>query len=166
MNYTFEATYDAEGAARAERTFYVRSVRELRPLSTFGAPMGLSLIVAVGLALGAQPWFIAFFTLFLALSVLGPVFFHVARPLAAKRYALKHPVRQITLTPESFQVAVGGRSANIAWGRVKHVWDAGEYVLLVLGKFGSVSIPKRSLPAGASDFINASVQNNSQEAGR
>jgi hypothetical protein len=90
--------------------------------------------------------------------VLGPVFFFVARPLAAKRFALKHPVRQITLTPRSIQIAFGGQTANIAWGQVKHVWEAGDYVLLVLGKFASVSIPKRSLPLGASELIRASVQ--------
>jgi len=158
MVYTFDATYDAEGAATAERAFYVRSVRELRRFSTFGPPVVFSLFVAVGLALGAPTWFVACLSVFLLQSVIGPIFFYVARPLAAKRYALKHPVRRITLTPQSVQIAVNENAASIDWVQVKHVWDAGEYVLLVLGKFASVSIPKRSLPAGAREFIRASVQ--------
>jgi hypothetical protein len=159
MIHTFDATYDAEGAASAERAFYVRSVRELRCLSTVGPPIVLSLLVTVGFALGAPIWFVAFFAVFLVLSILGPVFFYVARPLGAKRYALKHPVRRITLTPQSVQIAVGEQTASIAWAQVKHVWEAGEYVLLVLGKFASVSIPKGSLPPGASEFTRTSVQN-------
>jgi hypothetical protein len=103
-------------------------------------------------------WLIVLLAAFLALSVLGPLFFYVARPLEAKRLALKYPVRRITLTPQSIQIAVGGETADIAWGRIKHVWDAGEYVLLVVTRFMSVSIPKRSLPPGASEFIRASVQ--------
>jgi hypothetical protein len=159
MVHVFDATYDAAGAARAERAFYVRSVRELHPFITFSPPVGFSVFVAAGLALSAPSWFVAFFAVSLSLSVLGPLFFYVARPLKAKRLALKYPVRRITLTPQSIQIAVGGQTADIAWGRIKHVWDAGEYLLLVVNKFMSLSIPKRSLPPGGSELIRASVQN-------
>ncbi|MBI3349027.1 MAG: YcxB family protein [Burkholderiales bacterium] len=158
MFHTFDAMYDPEGAASAERAFYVRSICELRRLSTFAPPVAFSLFVAIGRALGAPTWVVAFFAAFLVLSVLGPVFFYVARPLAAKRYALEHPVRRITLTPQSVQIAVGQQTASVAWSQVKHVWEASEYVLLVLGKYASISIPKRSLPPGANEFIRTSVQ--------
>ena len=115
MHHVFDATYDPAGAATAERNFHLRSLRELRGLLTLGPPMGLSVFVAAGLALGAPIWWVAFFA--------------------------------------------GGQTANIAWGRIKHVWEAGDHVLLVLGKFTSISIPKRSLPPGANEFIRASVQN-------
>jgi hypothetical protein len=157
--HSFDATYDADGAASAERVFYVRSVRELRRLSTFGPPVIFSVIVAVGFAFSASTGFVALFSAFLLLSLLGPVLFYIARPLSAKRLALKYPVRHIKLTSEELQIAVGQQTAHIAWGRVKHVWDAGEYVLLVLSQFTSISIPKRSLPTGASEFIHATVKN-------
>lgn len=159
MGHAFEATYDEEGAATAERIFYVRSLRELRRVSTFGPPVGFFVFVAAGLALGAPRWFVIFFSVFLALSVLGPAFFYIARPLAAKRLARKYPVRRITLTPTATEITAGEKTAHVTWERVKHVWDAGDYVLLVLGKFASISIPKRSLPPGASEFILASVKN-------
>ena len=156
--YAFDATYDEKGAAQAERAFYVRSVLELRRLFTFGPPAFFAVVVAVALALAAPRWFIAFFSAFLALSLLGPVFFYVARPIAAKRLARKYPVRQITLTPDTIEIIAGGQKAVIAWERVKYIWHAGDYLLLVLGKFGSISIPRRSLPQGANEFILASVK--------
>jgi hypothetical protein len=157
MGHAFEATYDEEGAATAERIFYVRSLRELRRVSTFGPPVGFFIFVAAGLALGAPRWFL--FSVFLALSVFGPAFFYIARPLVAKRLARKYPVRHITLTPTATEITAGEQTAHVAWERVKHVWDAGDYVLLVLGKFAYIGIPKRSLPPGASEFILASVKN-------
>ena len=125
---------------------------------TFAPPFGFFIFVATGLALGAPTWFVAFLAVFLGLSVLGPVFFYIARPLAAKRAALKYPIRRITLTPEAIQISAGELSTNIAWERVKHVWDADDFVLLVFGRFASFGLPKDSLPEGASDFIRACVQ--------
>ena len=129
----FDATYDAAGAASAERAFCVRSVRELRPFLTLGPPIACSVVVAACLALSGPVLLVAYFTSLLILSVLGEFFFYVARPLKAKRLALKYPVRRITFTPQSVQIAVGGQTANIAWSRIKHVWDAGAYVLLNCG---------------------------------
>ena len=128
---------------------------------TFGPPMALLIVVATGLALDAPAWFVAFFAVFLGLSVLGPIFFYIARPLAAKRAALECPTRRITLTSETIQISAGERSANIPWARVKHVWDAGDYMLLVFGRFASFGLPKDSLPEGASEFIRACVQRTS-----
>ena len=158
MIQSFEASYNAEASARPERAFYVRSVWELRRFMTFAPPVAFLIFVVTSLALGAPESFIAFFAVFLGLSVLGPIFFYVARPLAAKRYALKFPTRRITLTPEAIQISAGERSANIPWSRIKHVWDAGDYMLLVFGRFASLGLPKDSLPEGASEFIRACVQ--------
>ena len=163
MVQSFEVTYDPDKAARAERAFYVRSVLELRRPSTFGPPVAFTVFVAGGLLLGAPAWFVAFFAVWLALSVLGPVFFYLARPLAAKRLALAHPKRQIKLTQQSIMFGnVNGQSANIEWSRIKHVWETSDDFLLVLGKFAAISIPKRSLPEGAGESIRASVRDAGQ----
>jgi hypothetical protein len=161
MIQSFEAIYEPEASARAERAFYVRSVWELRRFMTLAPPIAFLIFVTSGLALGAPAWFVAFFAVFLGLSVLGPIFFYIARPLAAKRAALKCPTRRITLTPETIQISAGERSSDIPWARVKHVWDAGDYVLLVFGRFASFGLPKDCLPEGASEFIRACVQQTS-----
>jgi len=158
MNYTFDAVYDAAAAAQAERAFYVRSIWELRRFMTFAPPVVLSVAVAAGLALGSSTWYVVFMSAFLGCSVLGPIFFYVARPLAARRWALECPIRRINLTPEAIQVSSGQRTANIPWRHVKHVWDAGDYMLLVFGRFAAFGLPKGSLPEGANDFIRACVQ--------
>ena len=159
MAQSFEVTYDPDNAARAERAFHVRSVLELRRLPTFGPPVAFTVFVAGGLLLGAPAWFLAFFATWLALFVLGPVVFHLARPLAAKRRALAHPRRQITLSQQSIDIRGDrGQSAHIEWRRIKHVWETSDDLLLVLGKFASISIPQRSLPEGAGESIRASVR--------
>lgn len=158
MSYSFDAVYDAAAAAQAERAFYVRSIWELRRLMTFAPPVVFSVAVAAGLALGSSTWFVIFMSAMLGCSVLGPIFFYFARPLGARRWALEHPIRRINLTPEEIQVSSGQRTDNIPWRHVKHVWDAGDYVLLVFGPFATFGLPKGSLPEGANDFIRACVQ--------
>jgi hypothetical protein len=156
--YTFHATYDEDGAAHAERAFYLRSVTELRRWSTFGPPVFLAALVAVVHALGVSPGLKVFFWACFAMSVVGPVFFYFARPLAAKRLARKHPVRHVALTPSAVEITAGDKTFVIAWSRINHVWSAGDYLLLVLGKFVAVSIPRGSLPPGANEFIIASTK--------
>jgi hypothetical protein len=95
----------------------------------------------------------------LFLSVLGPLLFYFARPVAAARLARKYPVRQFSLTGESIQVTAGGQTSTVPWTGVKKVWEAGDFVLLVLGKYGSINIPRRSLPNGAMEFILAAAEN-------
>jgi len=157
--YSFDAHYDEEGAARAERTFFVRSVRELRPWSTFGPPVFLSVVVAVASVMGAPGWFLLSFGAFLVASVLLPLFFYFAPPAAAAQLARKHPVRNISISEEALVVRAGEHKAVIAWTRVRHVWAAPGYTLLVLGKYACVSIPDASLPAGAHEFIHRAVRN-------
>ncbi len=158
MNTPFEAHYDADEAARAERIFYVRSILELRLFWTIAPPFTFLLFVAIGLGLHLPDWFIGFFTTVLVLSVLGPIVFYVVRPLAARRQALACPTRRIALSPEMLQVSMGDRTHDIAWARIKHVWDAGDTLLLVFGKFAAFGLPKRSLPDGAEAFIRACVK--------
>jgi len=155
--YEFSAAYDEPGSAGAERSFYVRSVLHLRPWSTFGPPLFFALALLVSPALGVGQWFILFFSVLLALSIVTPLFFYFARPRAAKRLARQYPIRQLALTPAAIEITTGDRKATIGWPRVKHVWRTGDYTLLVLGKFAAVSIPTRCLPSGAEDFIRRAV---------
>ncbi len=157
--YSFDAHYDQEGSAQAERTFLVRSARELRPWATFGPPVFLSVVVAVGLATGAPGWFLLSFGGFLVASVLLPLFFYIARPAAAAQLARKHPVRHFSLSEEGFTVRTGEHSAVVSWTRVRHIWVSPGYTLLVLGKFACVSVPVASLPAGAHEFIKRAAKN-------
>lgn len=156
--FTFEATYDPEGAANAERAFYVRSITELRRWETFGSPILFLVVLLTGRALQSPTWFTIASAAVFALSVLGPLLFYFALPRAARKLASSHTVRQIALKSDGIEITIGNRKSSVAWTRVKHVWDAGGYVLLVLGKFGAISVPRRSLPPGAYEFIVASTK--------
>jgi hypothetical protein len=134
-------------------------VRELRPWSTLGPPVLLSVLAAVGLVIGAPAWFLMSFGLLLAASVLIPVFFYVARPRAAARLARKHPVRHISMSVDSLTILMGEHSVVVEWSRVTHIWRAHGYTLLVLDKFTAISIPDSSFPAGAREFMHSSVKN-------
>ena len=157
--YSFDAHYDEEGSARAERTFFVRSVRELRPWSTFGPPVLLSIVVATGSAAGAPGWFLLLFGGLLVAAVLLPLFFYVSRPATAARLARKHPVRHISLSEAALTMRIGEHSAVVSWARVLHIWAAPGDTLIVLGKFVCVSIPNASFPAGAHEFIHRAAKN-------
>ena len=157
--HAFDAHYDEEGAARAERAFFLRSVRQLRSWSTFGPPAFLALVVTAGSVLGAPAWFLLSFGVALVTSVLMPVFFYFARPRAAAKLAREHPVRHISLSVEACTVVVGEHKAVVAWARIRHIWEGPGYLLLVLGKFTVISIPLSSLPFGAHEFIRASATN-------
>jgi len=156
--HSFDAHYDAEGSARAERAFHVRAIRELRPWSTFGLPALLSVLVAAGSAIGAPGWFLLSFGLLLLASVLVPAFFYFARPRAAARLARQHPVRRISLSAQALTMCVGERSVVVEWREVIRIWEAPGYLLLVVGKFTAVSIPVSSLPTGAREFIESSAK--------
>ncbi len=157
--YSFDVEYDEESSALAERTFVVRYVRELRPWTTFGSPVVLSVVVFAGLAFEAPGWFLFSLGALLALSVLLPLYMLYERPRAARNLARKHPVRNINLSVEAITVCFDKSSAVVPWSRVRHVWSAPGYTLLVLGKFVCVSIPDRSLPKGAREFIWSAVKN-------
>ena len=157
--FTFDATYDEESSANAERLFYLRSITELRRWRTFGPPVFFAVLFLAALALGAPAWSTFCLSGFFALSVAGPVFFYFARPRAAKQLARKYPIRQVALTPSAVEITAGSQKAVVEWERIKHIWSTGDHLLLVLGNFASVSIPHRSLPHGANEFILASAKN-------
>ena len=121
--------------------------------------MFLSVVVAVASVIGAPGWFLLSFGGFLVASVLLPLFFYFARPAAAAKLARKHPVRHINISEEAFAVRTGEHNAIVPWARVRHVWVAPGYTLLVLGKFACISIPVASLPAGAHEFIRRAAKN-------
>jgi hypothetical protein len=112
----------------------------------------------MGAGLRAPSWFVTFFSVFFILSVVGPLFFYIARPYAAARLARKYPVRHVSLISEAVEVSIEDHKTVVAWARVKHVWTAGDYLLLVLSKLGNISIPCKSLPPGAAEFIHASAK--------
>lgn len=157
MNLSFEATYDPASAGRAERAFYVRSVLELRRFATIAPPFFFLAVAVAMWKLQGPGRFSFLFSVLVGVSILAPVFFYLARPVAASRFAIANPVRQITLTEHSIQIVSPVHSADIAWSKFKHVWETPEAVLLVAGRFAALSIPKRSLPSGAIEFIRASV---------
>jgi hypothetical protein len=156
--YAFDATYDETGAARAERAFYVRSIMQLRPAMTFTPPVFFAVVVAAAVILQAPDWFTVSLSVGLVLAILGPLFFYIARPLGARRLARLYPVRKVKLTSNEFQVSAGEELTALPWGRFKHLWETEDYVLLVLGKFGAVSLPRKSLPEGAMQFIRSHIK--------
>jgi hypothetical protein len=157
--FEFEAHYDEEGAARAERLFYARSVIELRWPLTFGPPAFLAVVVAFAVVFGADRWFTIFFSAFLVLSAISPIVFYFARAAVARRLARKYPVRQIALTPAGIEITTGTFRSAVPWKRIKHVWQAGDYKILVLGHYAAIGLPDHCLPEGAYEFILASVKN-------
>ena len=88
--YTFDASYDEEGAALAERYFYLRTIRERRPWSTFGPPIFWVLVLVIANAVEAPAWFLIFALVAFALSAAGPAFFYLARPLEARQIGRAH----------------------------------------------------------------------------
>lgn len=157
--YSFDAHYEQTSAIRAERAFVVRSFRELRPWSTFGPPVVLAVVVSAGTVFEAPAWFLLLFGVLLAGSVLTPLYFYVARPLAAGKLARQHPVRRVALSSEAISVDVQGRSVSVHWSRIEHIWLAEDHLILVLGRFAAISIPQSSLSAGSMEFICSSCKN-------
>lgn len=157
--YAFEALHEEDSAARAERAFYVRSVTELRRAATFTPPIFFAAVVGSAVALGAPGWFVGFLATFLMLSVVGPLAFYIARPIMAKKLARKYPVRTVRLSSEAIEIIVGTHTTAVIWNRIKHVWETNEHILLVLGKFGCIALPRRNLPEGAIEFMRKAVAN-------
>lgn len=157
--YAFDARYDEEGAAEAERTFYIRSIKELRTLSTVGAPFALAFLLWIYQKVSGSGWGTMFFSVMLALSIIVPVFMYFARPAAAKQLARKNAVRKIVLNDLGLEVTTADKKAIVFWSKIMRVWETSDYLLLVRSAFGAISIPRKSLPNGAEEFIRNSVKN-------
>ena len=156
--HSFDAHYDEEGSARAERAFFVRSARELRPWSTFGLPALLSVVVTVATAMAAPAWFLLSSGLLLVGSVLIPVFSYFTRSRAAAKLARENPVRRVNLSTHALTIIAGEQSVVVEWSRIFRIWHAHGYTLLVVDKYTAVSIPDSSMPSGAREFIESAVK--------
>ena len=161
--YSFDAHYDEAGAGRAERLFVVRGLKELRLRSTFLPPVFFAFMAALMYVLHAEVGMNLFFTYawlaIFALSIAMPVFFYLARPMAARWLARKYPVRRITLSPDVISIEAKGMKRTVRLARVKHIWEADSYLLLVLSEYIAVSIPMAGMPEETKQFILSSARN-------
>ncbi len=156
--HSFDAHYDEKGAARAERAFFVRSAKELRPWSTFGVPALLAVLAAASVAVSAPVWLCLSCGVLLVISILMPVFSYFARSLRAARLAREKPVRHVTLSTRTLTIDMTPQRVVIEWSRVLHVWRAHGYTLFVIDRLTAVSIPDVSIPDAARTFIDGTVR--------
>ncbi len=155
--HSFDAHYDDKGAARAERAFFVRSAKELRPWSTFGIPALLAVLATVALSTSAPVSLVLICGLMLIVSILMPVFSYFARSHQAAKLAREAPVRRVTLSEHSLMIDMNQQRAVVEWTRILHVWRAHGYTFLVIDETTAVSIPDASMPAEARLFIETAV---------
>ena len=152
-SYEYEAHYDPIGASNAERMFYIKSIRELRLWRTVLPPLFFIFLVVVGFISSFPNWFQVFFSLMFFLSIAGPILFLIARPSSAAVLAQKYPIKRICLRSDSAAISVGGKDLEIKWEKVRHVWELGDYVVLVVSPFIGIQLPKQAMPEGALKFI-------------
>ncbi len=156
--HSFDAHYDETGAARAERAFFARSAKELRPWSTFGIPALLAVLATVAVSMSAPVSLVLSCGVMLLASILMPVFSYFARSHQAAKLAQETPVRRITLSTEALMIDMNQQRIAIEWTRVLHVWRAHGYTLLVIDRLTAVSIPDASIPDAARAFIETAVK--------
>lgn len=155
--YSFDANYEVDGASRAERLYYVRMLYTDRPFSTFGPPLLLLLLGFVSPLLVLPDWFKSTMIGIAVVSVILPICFCFLRSLVVGRVARKYPLRRVEIGPSAVEIAFGSRKAITPFTQIKHAWVAGDYIVLVCGKFASLSIPLRDLPDGAREYLFRSV---------
>ena len=131
--HSFDAIYDEFKVAHAERSFYLRSLLEFRRAMTLGPPIFFAAAVILGIAFKVSAWFVGFFSVFLILSITGPIIFYIARPLAAQKLAREYPIRHVQLTDRAIEMTFGKKTATIEWSRIEHLWEESDYFILVLG---------------------------------
>jgi len=155
--FEFEAPLDEAGVKAAERTFFLRSIVHLRFINTFLAPPLLAVASLAGYYFNLGAWFVFPFVTLFVLSILFPTFMYFARPAAAARGARQNPLRHVVLTSDSISISVNEGKVTIPWKRFQAVWDAGDYVLLVLSPNAAIHLQKASIPANAQQFIERSI---------
>jgi hypothetical protein len=155
--FEFEVHYDPKSASAAERAFLIRSWRQLRRLNLMAIP-ALLVLALVAARLAPDSWASRFFWAMFALAIAHPLVMLVLRPWAAGRYAVKVPVRRVSLSPDGLTIQTGEHPSTIGWQRIKYVWHEAGSLIFVLGAFGSVAIPSASLPSGAREYIERFVQ--------
>ncbi len=152
-SYEYVAHYDAVGASNAERKFYIKSIRELRLWRTVVPPIFFLFSVAIGYIRGFPNWFLVFFLIMFLLSIAGPLFFLIARPRSAAALAQKYPCKRVCLRADSVVIRVADKDAEIKWDKVRHVWDLGDYIALVMSPFAAIQLPKQGMPEGGLRLI-------------
>ena len=151
--YSFDVRYDELEARNAERAFLRRSTKELRWPMHLTSFVGFPSLLLLAIYFGAPTWVVVLLSVLLAASIIGPLFFYFARPAEAGRLARRFPVRHFELGPSAVEVTAGGDRTQIPWVRVRHVWSAGNSVLIVLSPYLMVAIPRQALPKGAYDYL-------------
>ena len=157
--YTFEyeALFFEAGARAAERLFFLRSIRWLRFWSTIGPPLFFGASTIVFYFWIGDTWSVRLFGAIFVLSLLSPVCFYFARSAAAARMARQAPVRRVRMNSAGLSVETSGNEVTILWNQFRCVWDCENYLLLVIGPYGSLNLPKQGMPVGAQEFIKQSI---------
>ncbi|MBN8884945.1 MAG: YcxB family protein [Rudaea sp.] len=155
--FSYVAHLDEEAAKRAARAFYIRSVLKLRPWRTVLPPVFFGLATLFMYRTGGDSWPLGVFITFFFFSLIFPIGFLVARPIAAARFARKNPEQFVGIGANGLTLKNQNGEATIGWKRFKYVWDVGDYVILVISPFASLNLPKQGMPEGAQQFILQSV---------
>jgi hypothetical protein len=156
-SFEYVAHFEERGASRAARAFFIRSVVKLRLWNTVFPPVVLGLMTLLLYHIAGDSWSLGVVSTFFLLSLLHPVIFFFARPVAAARFAQKNPEQIVRIGENGVTLRNQNGEATIAWKRFKHVWDAEGYVLLVVTPFSSLNLPKQGMPEGAQQFIVQSI---------
>ncbi len=145
-----------ESSLRAiERSFVLRSMRELRFWRTLCAPPGLALF-----AFGYHWWgwdrLAAFFAAMAVLSTLQPIVMLVARPWAAGRAArrVEDPTVHVQADADGVTITSERGKRTVRGSTVRHVWESEQGLTLVVTPYVAVHLPK----AGASPEVLDAVR--------
>jgi hypothetical protein len=156
--FEYEAHFGEHAAKTAEREFYLRAVREAWFWQIMLPPLFFGVAALVFYLWLGDSWFARAFGTFSAVSLLVPVVFYFARPVAAARLARRLPVRRVRMTSAGLLIETGGEEVTIPWRRFRDGWDGEHYVLLVIGPHMSVNLPKLGMPDGAETLMKQSIR--------
>jgi hypothetical protein len=171
--FRYVALYDEQGVKQAERAWYAKSLLTSRAATTFAVP-GLALFMIVLLKLlplgmqrfGMVPgsdWIGLFyamrivFTVLMALSFASTLFFYLVRPLGSWTAIRKSPRRTVKADAAGVEIDTGARTGRVTWDKILHVWQTERYLMLVIGKYVQIPLPKQGMPAGMEEFIRLSA---------
>ena len=175
--FGYVANYDEQGVKQAERVWYAKSLLTSRAAATFVVP-GIAVLMMVLLTLMPEllqrqlnvpldrGWLGLFgtmrvvFALFLVLSVAYTLFFYLMRPFGSWAAIRKSPRRTIKADQVGVEIDTGGKIGRVTWEKVQHVWQTDRYLMLVIGKYLQIPLPKQGMPAGMEAFIRSSAGKN------
>jgi hypothetical protein len=154
----YVAHFDEAAEKAAARTFFVRSFRELRFWRTVLPPFVFAGALAILYAIASPMWVRIEMWIFFIVAVLGPAFFYLVLPLDAARRARKIPSRRVQLTPEAFGIEVGARKIKVPWSRFRRLWNAKDYMFLIITPYTSIKLPTDGMPDEARNLIVQSIR--------